>query len=250
MGRGLTDPFPDSDRRPPVRRARVPRAIVPIVMGEAERRLDQARARVSEVSAAIHAGGCGDWDALHTAQRKVLAAERDVARIAGDEYAVEIDFELRWDTGAPLPHMLANGRRTFLLFYLPNRDPDWDGTWVRVVDPAAPEPQPLGVVEFRRVHSVTLGGPNDEAVGGHPLSGKGLRPYAAHRVVNSRWIAEAERVNSVHPQHRGGWHERLNHYVFSFHDETFEYLAESFTTQRYVGSPRTVLSELVHRLLD
>ncbi len=104
-------------------------------------------------------------------------------------------------------------------------------------------------MEFQHVHSVKLGGPNDEAIGGHPLSGKGLRAYAAHQVVNSRWIAEAERVNSVHPHHRGGWHERLNHDVFCFHDETFDCLAEGFTIQRYVGSPRAVLSELVGRLL-
>jgi len=160
---------------------------VPIVTGEAARHLDRARARVRELSAAIHA-----------------------ARGSGD----------------------------------------WDGTWVRVVDPTAPEPHPLGVVEFHRVHAVTLGGPNDEALDGHPLSGKGLRAYAAHRVVNSRWIADAERVNSVHPQHRGGWHGRLHHYVFCFHDETFECLAESFTTQRYLASPRTMLTELLGRLLE
>ena len=150
--------------------------------GEAARHLDRARARVRELSAAIHAAhGSGDWNGLRAAQLDVLAAEREVARIAGDEYAEELDFELRWDTGAPLPHVVANGHRTFLLFYLPNRDPDWDGTWVRVVDPAAPQPQPLGVVEFHRVHAVTLGGPNDEALDGHPLSEKGLRAYAAHR---------------------------------------------------------------------
>lgn len=66
---------------------------------------------------------------------------------------------------------------------------------------------------------------------------------------DSRWIAEAERVNLVHPQHRGGWHDRLNHYVFCFHDETFECLAEGFTAARYVRSPRAVLPELVNRLL-
>jgi len=37
-------------------------------------------------------------------------------------------------------------------------------------------------------------------------------------------------------------------YVFCFHDETFECLAESYTTQRYVGSPRTMLSDLIGRL--
>jgi hypothetical protein len=223
---------------------------VAIVMREAERRLDEARARVHELSSAIQAArGFGDWDGLRAARQDVLAAEREVARIAGDEYAVELDFELPWDTGAPLPHLLANGHKTYLLFYLANPEPDWDGTWVRVVDPAATEAEPLGVVEFHQVHSVKLGGPNDEAIEGHPLSGKGLRAYAAHRVLNSRWIADEERINSVHPHHRGGWQDRLNHYVFCFHDETFECLAEGFTTERYVGSPRAVLSELADRLL-
>jgi hypothetical protein len=68
-------------------------------------------------------------------------------------------------------------------------------------------------------------------------------------VVNSEWITAQERINSVHRRHRGGWHERLTHYVFSFHDETFECLAEGYTAQRYVGSPRAVLADLVGRLL-
>lgn len=218
-------------------------------MAEAERRLAEAQARERELSSAIQAArGFGDWDGLRAAHEQVLAAEREVARIAGDEYAVEMDFELAWDTGAPLPHLLANGHTTYLLFYLASSDADWDGTWVRIVDPNATEAEPLGVVEFRHVNSVKLGGPNDEAIHGHPLDGKGLRAYAAHQVFNSRWIAEAERINSVHPHHRSGWHERLNHYVFCFHDETFECLAEGFTATRYVGSPRAVLSELAGRL--
>jgi hypothetical protein len=205
------------------------------VTGEAERRLRDARARAAELASRFSAG-TGDWDAFGAAQVEVLAAERAVARDAGDEYAVELDVTPRWSTGAPQPHLLANGLRAFLLFYLANPDPDR----------AAPEP--LGVVEFHRVHSVRLGRPNDEAIEGHRLSGKGLRLYAAHRVVDSRWITEEERINSVHPQHRGGWHERLTHYVFSFHDETFECLAESFTVEQHVGSPRVVLSNLVSRL--
>ena len=73
--------------------------------------------------------------------------------------------------------------------------------------------------------------------------------YAAHRVVNSRWITNAKRINSVHPNHQGGWQDRLNHYVFCFPDETFECLAEGFTTDRSVASPRAILSELADRLL-
>jgi hypothetical protein len=187
--------------------------------------------------------------ALRTAWAEEAAAERAVARAAGTQYAEELEFELPWSTGAPLPHVLANGHRVYLVFYLADRDPDWDGTWVRVVDPRSGEAVPLGVVEFHRVHAVKLGGPNDEAIAGHPLSGRGLRAYCAHRVVNSEWITAQERINSVHHLHRGGWHERLNHYVFCFHDETFECLAEGYTAERHLGSPRAVLADLVERML-
>jgi hypothetical protein len=177
-----------------------------------------------------------------------LAAEREAARAAGDEYAVELDFASPWSAGSPEPQLLANGHGAYLLFYLADRDPDPDGTWVRIVDPAVDEPEPLGVVAFHGVRAVKLGGPNDEAIAGHPLHGKGLHAYAAHQVVNSRWIAEAERVNSVHPDHRARWHDRLNHYVFCFHDKTFECIAQGFTTERYLASPRMALSELITRL--
>jgi hypothetical protein len=80
------------------------------------------------------------------------------------------------------------------------------------------------------------------------LTGKGLRTYAAHRVINSRWIDAEEQINSVHPSHRGGWRDRLNHYVFCFHDETLECLAASFTTERYLSSPRTLLADLTGRM--
>jgi hypothetical protein len=221
------------------------------VMEEAKRRLHEAQARLHDLSSALaSAHGHGDWDQLRAAQEKVLVAEREVADAAGDEYAVEMTLGLVWDIGAPLPHLLANGHKTYVLFYLADPDPAWDGTWVNVVDPAASQAVPLGVVEFHHVHSIKLGGPNDEALDGHPLTGKGLRAYAAHKVVNSRWIAAEEQINSVHPNHRGGWHDQLNHYVFCFHDETLECLAESFTTERHVGSPQTVLARLLGRLWD
>jgi hypothetical protein len=161
---------------------------------------------------------------------------------------VELDFPLLWSAGAPEPQLLANGHGAYLLFSLADRDPDPDATRVRIVDPAVDESEPLGVVAFHGVREVKLGGPNDEAIEGHRLHGKGLHVYAAHQVVNSRWIAEAERVNSVHSNHRAGWHDRLNHYVFCFHDETFECIAQGFTTERYLASPRMALSDLIARL--
>jgi hypothetical protein len=56
------------------------------------------------------------------------------------------------------------------------------------------------------------GSAQHEALQGHPLHGRGLDYYAIHEVHTSRWISEAERVNSVHPYHQGGWHSTLRHF--------------------------------------
>ncbi|GAA5122463.1 hypothetical protein [Haloechinothrix salitolerans] len=92
-----------------------------------------------------------------------------------------------------------------------------------------------------------MGGLNDEAIEGHPLWRKGLAPYTAHEVINSAWIAESERRNSVHPYHRGGWHERMKHYLLCFHDETLECLASGLRTERFLGSYHDALRAVVER---
>lgn len=210
---------------------------------EAERRLAEARARVESLAG-------GDLAAWRAANDEVLAAEREVARLRGEQYAVELTDVAEWDIGAPLPHVLAANGRVILVYYLRGQpDSGWDGSWVSVVNPAAPDAVPLAVVEFAFVHDVKFGGPNDEAIEGHPLHGRGLEPYAAHEVINSRWLAEAERINSVHPMHQGGWDERLHHYVFCFHDDTFECLAKAFHVERVHCSLGEALSRAGERLV-
>ena len=83
------------------------------------------------------------------------------------------------DAGTPMP-VLLSGLRTFVAFYLSARDPLFDGTNPRVRDPRADHG--IGVVEFKRMTSVKVGSPNDEALRGHPLWGSGLKFYSAHEV--------------------------------------------------------------------
>jgi hypothetical protein len=79
------------------------------------------------------------------------------------------------------------------------------------------------VVHFPLCSVFTFGAPNDEALAGHPLYGKGLKFYSIHRVENSSWISELERRNSGHPSHdRERFLEDKMHYVFTFHDSTLE----------------------------
>ncbi|MGH9252474.1 MAG: hypothetical protein ACRD0W_23575 [Acidimicrobiales bacterium] len=214
----------------------------------ARRRLEQANEAVQRIIRAS-ATGKVDWQTWAAALDAKLEAEREIARLSGQPHAVDLDLGLEWDIGAPLPHLLASEGRTFLVFYLKDTPAGWDGTWVTVVNPADDHTVRLGVAQFINVEAVKLGGPNDEAIAGHPLHGKGLRPYAAHTVVNSLWITTQEQINSVHPMHRGGWHQQLNHYVFCFHDSTFECLARDVRIEERVGSPRQVLHDLTNDLL-
>ena len=79
------------------------------------------------------------------------------------------------------------------------------------------------IVHFPLCSVFTYGSPNDEALSGHPLYGKGLQFYSVHQVENSSWIALLERRNSVHPSHdRQRFLQDKRHYVFTFHDSTLE----------------------------
>ncbi|MFF3691534.1 hypothetical protein [Streptomyces sp. NPDC002187] len=175
-------------------------------------------------------------------------ATRKAARARGEEYATVLP-DIGWDVGAPMPHVFSSGRQAFVLFYLAQPSPDWDGTWVRVVDPADPAPAALGLIEFVGPHSVKFGGPNDEVLHGHPLSERGLEAYRAHEVHNSRWITEAERINSVHSNHQGGWHQRMHHYVLTFHDETLECLAADLRLARLTCAFPEAVAQIAARLV-
>lgn len=215
-----------------------------------EKRLAAARARFAAVSKALvpkHRGG--DWEAYDRARAECLAAERDLAASRGEEYAVPLDFPVLWNIGAPLPQLLVSGRRALLIFLVRVHDPNWDGTYATMKDPASPDPERLALVEFKRCFSAKLGVPNDEVFHGHPLSGRGLDDYTAQVVKNSRWLAELEKINSVHSQYRPDSWKAYNHYVFWFHDETFECIAESFTTELHECSMPELLALAARRLV-
>jgi hypothetical protein len=150
--------------------------------------------------------------------------------------------------GAPLPVVLCDEHRLFLAYLLQADTSSWNGKSVRVVDLES-SGESLALVEFRSRTSFMFGAPNDEAFHGHPLYSRGLKPYSAFVIENSSWIRHLERMNSVHPCHSPARYERLKHYVFAFHDSTFECVAESFTVTQHFGSLAEILSEMQKRLL-
>jgi hypothetical protein len=176
--------------------------------------------------------------------------ERELACAKGEEYAVPLDFPVKWDIGAPLPHVLQNDNRTFLTFYVHEPDPNWHGTYVTLKDPGDGSVESLALVEFIGCHSAKLGTPNDEVLNGHPLYGKGLVSYTAQMVENSRWLAELEGINKVHPCYKPAHWRDAKHYVFWFHDTTFECVADSYKVELFRGSMAELLTSVCERLLS
>jgi hypothetical protein len=159
---------------------------------------------------------------------------------------VELEDVPQSSVGAPLPIVVGDESTLQLAYYLSVPDADWDGTYVRVVDVGTEDPVIL--VRFESAYAWFHGPPNDEALEGHPLASRGLRPYAAFRVEDSSWIRRLERMNSVHEHHLPERFARLRHYVFAFHDSTFECIARSFTAVQVEGPLTRVAHEMAHAL--
>ena len=216
-----------------------------------ENQLAEARQRLRNATAALepkHTGG--ECEEFSSANAEVLRLERELAKSRNEPYVAPCNFPVEWDVGAPLPILLSNDYRTFLTFYVGEPDPNWDGTYVKVVDPSSTERVSLCLVTFHGCVSSKLGHPNDEVQSGHPLSGCGLEGYTAQVVENSRWIAEVAKTNSVHPCDSPERWKNLKHYIFWFHDSTFECLAESYKVEVTSETMSELLNRVQKKLLE
>jgi hypothetical protein len=90
----------------------------------------------------------------------------------------------------------------------------------------APDDDQYAIVKFLCPRAHYFGSPNDEALSGHPLAARGLGPYGIFEIRGSSWVRSLEQMNRVHPRHDASRFERLRHFVFTFHDDTFECVAE------------------------
>jgi hypothetical protein len=210
--------------------------------------LKTANERLQRAMTALVPDHKSDWEEYDAANQDVLRLERELAAAHGEEYAEACGFPLKWDVGAPMPHLIVNDDRALLAFLLSEPDPASDGTYVTSKSPSDDQPEPLGLVEFDGCMSAKLGMPNDEVFGGHPLRGKGLEAYLAQRVVNSRWLKELEAINSVHSMYRPESWQDLSHFVFWFHDSTFECVAQSFNVETHRTSMKELLGLMIDRL--
>jgi hypothetical protein len=119
-----------------------------------------------------------------------------------------VSLEVDWtpDPGAPAPLLVQNEDRAALIF---------EGA--RLGGPV--------LVEFGGCFLTRFGYPNDEALAGHQLYSRGLRSHGAFEVMDSSWLVETSARNAV--RFPTAKLPRLRHFVITFHDSTFECLAEA-----------------------
>jgi hypothetical protein len=189
---------------------------------------DDELQRAVQALAPQHVGG--EMEAYEAAFQKLMDIERRLAEAEDRPYAVLCDCPLSWDIGAPLPTLLQSDQATFLFFLLSDDD------------------ERVGRIQFEGLSSTLFGAPNDETFEGHPLHGSGFEPYRAMQVINSPWIRQLEKMNSVHPYHRASAYAVTKHFVFPFHDTTFECVAESFTSSTVSGRLSEVVKDTVKLL--
>ena len=143
-------------------------------------------------------------------------------------------------TGAPCPAILAGEDYLHLAYYLDARCAAPGRLALPIVDESLAGER-CALVRFTRAHAHMFGPPNDEAFAGHPLAARGLRRYAVSEVQRSSWIRRLERVNSVHPLHQPERFASYRHFVFAFHDTTFECVAQGFSLVVHQGTVSDVL---------
>jgi hypothetical protein len=143
-------------------------------------------------------------------KRNAARLRRELAVQSGEEHAIWLDLGVTPEAAVSGALLVQSEYHCFLLF---NSSQPSDEK-MRV---------PQVIVEFEGTSKTTFGLPNDEAIGGHPLWGRGLECYDAFEVVNSSWIAEEERRNrESFPNSKFD----CRHFIFTFHDSCFGCLAD------------------------
>lgn len=154
----------------------------------------------------------------------------------------EIFIAPQSSVGAPIPMMVVGEHFLQLAYYVEEQHltADWSAASVRPAKPNDSD-ELCAVVQFKRPYAHMFGPPNEEAFSGHPLANRGLRPFAVFEVDGSSWLRALVKMNSVHPYHKDEQFAEFRHFVFAFHDTTFECIAHSFSASLWRGSVWVVL---------
>lgn len=91
--------------------------------------------------------------------------------------------------------------------------------------------------------------PNEEVLHNAPLFSDGLKHCSVHEIKYSTWIKEYEKLNSIHPYHNPETFMKKRHFFITFHDSTFECIADNMSFKIFKeGSRNDIINELFVQL--
>jgi hypothetical protein len=141
--------------------------------------------------------------------------------------------------GAPAPTVIGTDGCDALCYYV---DFDESGTLDQPISISNDSTGQIAVVTFKYCFLYKFGYPNDEGLPEHSLYESGVQYYQLHRIRNSSWIAELASKSTL------TWSEDC-HYIFTFHDSTFECIGRGIKFEVRPGTMRQVVSSLIAELL-
>ena len=153
------------------------------------------------------------------------------------DQVVELKNVPQPSAGTPDPLLFASEYHVMLVYYL-SRMPNQDGGR-----------EAFAVVRFKSCYAHMFGPPNDEALNGHPLFERGLMFYGVFEIQDSSWLRKLEKMNSVHDRHdKQRFMCSKKHFIFTFHDSTFECIAEGLDIEVSTGSYESMLPRLLESI--
>ncbi len=105
------------------------------------------------------------------------------------------------------------------------------------------------LVEFPFCIRTQFGHPNDEARWKHPRYSK-FETYGIYEVLNSSWIAQIRADNLFSFPDVPTWGNRLRHFVFTFHDSTFECVAVDLKLEIIKEPYEKILDRISQQILS
>jgi hypothetical protein len=159
-----------------------------------------------------------------SADEIVLKAERALASASGDQYAIPLNLGFYPEAAVSGSLLLQNDNVAFLTFNA-----------VEIMVDGSRGKVGIACIEFDLCSWTTFGYPNDEAIAGHALHGRGLRAYRIFEVQNSHWGRRKIEQNRVAFPNTPDFNSR--HLVFTFHDSTFECLCRGIKSAAFSTTP-------------
>jgi hypothetical protein len=185
------------------------------------RTLDDLRSQYSILSKSPIRGE--DVERLNSLMTEVLTVERRLAAARNEPYAIPWEWPVDWAFSVFQPIVVSSGRRTLLMYAAQEKESSSKAK--------KGQTQYTAILTFRGCANCKFGDPNDEVIEGHPLYGRGIDVGEAYIVMNSPWLEELKKINSVHPQFDDESWAGKRHYLLFFKDNTFECIAEDVTSQ-------------------